>query len=117
MIDYKSMGKRVRKYREEKNWKQGDLAFAVHMSNTTISHIEVGTAKPELNTVVNIANALGVTVDMLLCESLDSAIPAYHHNIDVLIEDCSSDELRLISEILPPIIAAYRRADRKQINP
>ncbi len=112
MVDYKSMGKRIRKYREAKKWNQSDLAYAVHMSNTTISHIEVGSGKPELNTVVNIANALGVTADMLLCESLDSAIPAYHHEISLLVEDCSSDELRLIGELLPPIIDALRRVDK-----
>ena len=109
MIDYVAMGKRVRKYREAKGWNQSDLAYAVHMSNTTISHIEVGTGHPELNTVINIANALGVTADMLLCESLETAITAYKYELSDYMNQCSSAELRFINELLPSILDAFRR--------
>ena len=46
IIDYVSMGKRIRKYRMAKGMSQSDLAEAVQRSNTTISHIEVGSGKP-----------------------------------------------------------------------
>jgi len=109
VIDYEAMGKRVKKYREKNNMTQSDLAHAVHMSNTTISHIEVGSGKPETNTLVKIANALGVTLDMLLCDSLTAAEMPYKHDIAEYMENCTSDELRLIHETIPPILEAYRR--------
>ncbi|MBQ8551910.1 MAG: helix-turn-helix transcriptional regulator [Clostridia bacterium] len=108
MIDYVSMGKRVRKFREAKGLTQSDLAYRIQKSNTTISHIEGGKAKPELNTVVDIANELGVTTDMLLCESLDHSMKAYGSELNDIFEKCSIDEMRLISEIVPPLVKSFR---------
>ena len=111
MIDYISMGKRIRKYREAKGWSQSELAYQVQMSNTTISHIEVGTGKPELNTVVKIANALEVSLDMLLCESLNVAVEAYRSELCDFLKDCTTEELRFLNAMLQPILEAYRRAN------
>ncbi|MBQ8640771.1 MAG: helix-turn-helix transcriptional regulator [Clostridia bacterium] len=107
-IDYVSMGKRIRKYRISKNMTQSDLAEAVQRSNTTISHIEVGSGKPELNTVVRIANVLGVSMDMLLCDSLDNAVPAYSCELMEAITSCSSGELRFLASAIPSLLEAYR---------
>ena len=112
MIDYVSMGKRIRKYREEKGWSQSELAYQVQMSNTTISHIEVGTGKPELNTVVNIANALGVSLDRILCESLSVSLEAYQTELSEQFKKCTTAELRFLNTMLPPILEAYRRASK-----
>ena len=62
MVDYIAMGRRVKQFREKKGFTQAELAFAVGKSNITISHIECGSGKPELNTVVTIANALKICV-------------------------------------------------------
>lgn len=116
VIDYEALGKRIKKYREKRNMTQSDLAHAVRMSNTTISHIEVGSGKPETNTVVKIANALSVTLDMLLCDSLAVAEIPYKHDIAEYMKDCTADELRLIDEAIPPILAAYRRVSVDKIK-
>lgn len=110
MIDYISMGKRIRKFREAKGWSQSELAYQVQMSNTTISHIEVGSGKPELNTVVRISNALGVSLDMILCESLSVSLEAYQTELSEQFKDCTTAELRFLNTILPSILEAYRRA-------
>ena len=115
-VDYVAMGKRIRTHREEKGWTQSELAFRVHMSNTTISHIEVGTGKPELNTLVRIANVLGVTVDMLLCESLEASDKPYKCEISEFLNSCSAEELRLVSNIVPVIINAFRRECKMMKN-
>jgi transcriptional regulator with XRE-family HTH domain len=116
MIDYTAMGKRIRKYREAREWYQSDLAEAVRMSNTTISHIEVGKGKPELNTVVNIANALNVTVDMLLCDSLEKSDAIFKKEFSDLVLDCSAAELRLILDVVNPLLEAFRRAKDSRQN-
>ena len=116
MIDYTAMGKRVRRYREAKGWYQSDLAEAVRMSNTTISHIEVGKGKPELNTVVNIANALDVTVDMLLCDSLEKSDATYTKELSDLVSGCTATELRLILDVVNPLLEAFRRAKDTRQN-
>lgn len=108
MIDYKAMGERVKRFRKKKNWTQAELAYNVGISNVTVSHIECGTNKPELNTVVNLANALDVTVDMLLCDSLDAAAMPYHKDLSELMQSCSVGELRLLAQIIPSILSAFR---------
>ncbi len=108
IIDYVSMGKRIRKYRMAKGMSQSDLAEAVQRSNTTISHIEVGSGKPEPNTVVRIANALGVSMDMLLCDSLENSVPAYTCDLIEVINSCTPTELRFIAAAVPSLLDAYR---------
>lgn len=110
-IDYISMGRRVRKYRIEKNMTQNDLAEAVQKSNTTISHIEVGSGKPELNTVVCIANVLGVSMDMLLCDSLENAAAAYTCDLTEDMASCSAAELRFLASVIPSLLEAFRKAE------
>ena len=109
IIDYVSMGKRIRKYRTAKGMTQSDLAEAVKKTNTTISHIEVGSSKPELNTVVSIANALDVSMDMLLCDSVKNSIPAYEYELMEMLKACTSEELRFIAAVIPSMLEAFRK--------
>ena len=109
VVEYTAMGKRIRKYREEIGITQGDLAYKVGLSNTTISHIECGAGRPELNSLVMIANALGVTVDMLLCESIEASGRQYKCELADFLNSCSASEVRLLCSIVPEIIEAYRR--------
>ncbi len=113
VVDYVAMGKRIRKQRELKGWTQSELAYRVQMSNTTISHIEVGTGKPELNTLVKIANVLGVTVDMLLCESMDASDKAYKYELIDYLSECSIEEVRLVCKVVPEIVDSFRREINK----
>lgn len=109
IIDYVSMGKRIRKYRTAKGMTQSDLAEAVKKTNTTISHIEVGSGKPELNTVVSIANALDVSMDMLLCDSVKNSIPAYEYELMEMLKACTPEELRFIAAVIPSMLEAFRK--------
>ena len=109
MVKYGPLGKRIRKFREGKGWTQSDLADAISMSNTTISHIEVGKGRPELNTIVNIANALEVSLDSLLCDSLKVSEAAYRSEIARFLENIPGDEVRFLEEIFPIMIELYKK--------
>ena len=63
-----SIGKNIRKYRNEKNMRQEDLAEKTGLSTNYIGMIERGEKLPSLDTFIEIANALDVSSDMLLCE-------------------------------------------------
>lgn len=110
MVDYVAMGKRIRRFREKYGWTQTDLAAKISMSNTTISHIECGQGKHEFDTYIKIANALNVSMDMLLCDNLVAAAPIYHQEMSELLTSCSTAELRFICESIPPLLTAYRRS-------
>ena len=65
-MDMCAVGARIRTARERAKMTQEDLAAVLDMSPTHISVIERGVKTPKLETLVNIANALQVSTDMLL---------------------------------------------------
>lgn len=70
-MDYKTLGKNVKKYRLLREMRQEDLAAICDCSVSHIGHIEGGHGKASLEMVVHIANKLDVTVDQLLCDYYD----------------------------------------------
>ena len=61
-----SIGANIKKYRTEKGIKQSELAEKTGVSANYIGILERGDKAPSLAMLVDIANALGVTADMLL---------------------------------------------------
>jgi transcriptional regulator with XRE-family HTH domain len=62
-----TIGKTIRKYRQEKELSQEALARAANLSLPTIVKIESGeTPNPSIDTVKKVAAALSVSVDKLL---------------------------------------------------
>ncbi|MBI3627673.1 MAG: helix-turn-helix transcriptional regulator [Candidatus Sungbacteria bacterium] len=65
--DQSTIGKTIRKYRQEKEMSQEALARAANLSLPTIVKIESGeTPNPTIDTVKKIADALGVSLDDLI---------------------------------------------------
>ena len=75
MVDYEKMGKRMKYKRQIKSMNQEDIAKAVQISPSYYGNIERGNRVPSVDTLVAIANALGVGVDFLLADSLTVANP------------------------------------------
>ena len=73
-MDYVDLGRRVRKQRQELNYTQETLAERVNVSTSFIGHVERGTRKASLETLVSIANALNVSLDYLLAGSLKNSV-------------------------------------------
>lgn len=65
-MDLRAIGARIKAARERADMTQEDLAAELEMSPTHISVLERGLKAPKLETLVNIANALHVSSDMLL---------------------------------------------------
>ena len=73
MVDYKTLGSRIRAVRLEKKMTQEQLAEAVGVGVTHISHIETGNSIPSLQVMLDIINALGCSADELFCMEIDQA--------------------------------------------
>ena len=116
VVDYIAMGKRIRNYREQLGLTQGELASRVGLSNTTLSHIECGKGRPELNNLVLIANELGVTFDSLLCESLTVSEKQFKCELAEMLNSCSPEELKFLSYATPGILDALRYVKRAEID-
>ena len=65
-MDIASIGANIKKYRTEKGIKQNELAEKTGVSANYIGILERGDKAPSLAMLVDIANTLGVTADMLL---------------------------------------------------
>ena len=69
-MDYELLGKRIRDERLLLRLTIEQLAERVDKSTNYIGQIERNDGKPSLETIVDIANALGTTADALLKDSL-----------------------------------------------
>ena len=72
-MDYMDLGKRVRKQRQLIGLTQQELADRIGVSTSFVGHVERGTRKASLETLVALSNALGVGVDYLLAGSLEGS--------------------------------------------
>ena len=64
-MDYLRLGQRIRRQRKLLGMTQKEVAEKVGISLPFYGHIERGSRKASLETVINIANALGVSADTL----------------------------------------------------
>ena len=115
-IDYELIGKRIREERISQNLSQKTLAEISNISPTNISHIERGATKLSLPTLVSIANALAVSADFLLCDSLVEADKIYIDEINELLLDCNPNELKIIIDIMKSVkitLRRYNKLDKK----
>ncbi|MDD3334286.1 MAG: helix-turn-helix transcriptional regulator [Eubacteriales bacterium] len=71
-MDYVDMGSRVRKQRQAMGLTQEELAEKINVSTSFIGHVERGSRKGSMDTVVALANALNVSMDYLLSASLNN---------------------------------------------
>ena len=67
-----TIGKRIRKCREAKGWRQEDFAEKIGLSVTYTGMIERGEKVPKLETFITIANVLEVSADLLLADVLST---------------------------------------------
>lgn len=65
-IDYVAIGKRIRQVRKHFNMTQKDLGKAVALSISFIGHVERGSRKASLETMICIAKVLDTSLDILL---------------------------------------------------
>ena len=66
------LGARIRQCRQSAGLTQGELAKEAGVSTSFIGHIERGSRVTSVDTLVNICNALNVSMDYLLAASLNN---------------------------------------------
>ena len=99
-LNYSSLGKRIRYFRKKRGLSQMALAEEIDCATTFISYIENGQKRMSLNTLVLIANALHVSADELLADSLDYNFRVMNHELSDLMSDCTTSERKILFEIV-----------------
>ena len=111
MLDYKSIGARVRYHRKHSGLSQEKLAEQVETSRVYISNIERGERVPRLDVILNIANALNISADDLLDGNLlSSNADRTEEELDILF-DCSQEECHILLESMRAIKKILRGYD------
>ncbi|MHB1454990.1 MAG: helix-turn-helix domain-containing protein [Saccharofermentanales bacterium] len=111
VVNYKAIGKRIKIVRIKRSMAQEKLAEKTGLSTQHMSNIENGNTKSSLPTIIRIANALSITVDELLCDSVTNSKEAINTIISVILEDCSEYEIRVLEGMLQGAKDALRQND------
>jgi len=99
-INYIQLGKRIKHYRLNAKLTQELLAERIDVATSTIAHAESGTNKPSLPLLIKVANALNVTLDQLVCDSLLSTDFFIEKDIADAISDCNTKEKQIIRDMV-----------------
>lgn len=108
-LDYKAIGKRIKIARIKADLTQERLAELVGISPTHMSNIETGTTRVSLTAIVSLANALSVTVDDLLCDSVVKAKVQFEQDIAGILSDCDEYEIRMVRDMAQALKETLRR--------
>lgn len=100
-MDYVDLGKRIREKRREQKMTQEQLAAAIGVCTSFIGHIERGSRKASLETLVLLANTLHVSLDYLLSGSLT-------HQMDGLLPENASPAAQLVLRDIAEVLASHK---------
>ena len=96
-MDYEKLGDNIRNYREQQGFTQEKLAELSNISEKHLSKIERGKINIKIDTLVNIADALGTSVDKLLLDASSYVEPDYISQITYHLSKLSrKDQERLL---------------------
>lgn len=109
VLNYERIGVHIRVMRKKRGLSQENLAEMTEMSTKYISHIETAKKNASLESIVKIADALGITVDRLLYGVQRNDITAYEPELHEVISDCNSYEKSVILDT----VAELKRSLRK----
>lgn len=99
MLDYKDVGRRVRYFRRKRGITQEQLAFEVNTSAAYLSNIERAVKKPSLQKLLQIADALDISIEDLISSTEDSQYKP-PDTFEKLVHMCSeSDRKRLVNNL------------------
>lgn len=104
-MDYIGLGRKIRTKRKSNGMTQEQLAEKTGISISFLGHIERGSRKASLETLVKLANTLEVSLDYLMQDSLDSYILNTPH------PESQIEALHEIQEILDNVRYLRRSAE------
>ena len=107
-LNYHVIGQRIRNYRQQRNLSQNSVAEKIDKSATYISYIEGGIKHPSLETLVDLANLLGVTTDLLFGENLEHTRLVREMEYQLILHDCNDQERRFLVEATKALKAIMR---------
>ena len=109
MIDYVSIGQKVKQIRLNKGITQEQLAEAVGVGVTHISHLETGSGTVSLKVFIAIVNYLECSADEILCKEISTARPIVNSWLAELVADCDQTEIKIITDTVTMLKQTLRK--------
>ena len=108
VLDFKSIGKRIKIARIRTNMTQESVADKIGVTPQHVSNIETGNSSVSLTTLVAIANLLNVSVDELLCDTVLKSKAVFIKEADDIFKDCNEYEVRVLVDVLKATKSSMR---------
>ena len=96
-INYDELGKRISYFRARKGFSQETHGERIGVNNKHISNIEIGKSRPSLDSLVEIANALGISADDLLVDSLKHSVSTADSDLHRMLLECNEMEETILT--------------------
>lgn len=103
------IGQRIKEIREREKLTQMKLAERADLSVSYISHIEHGKKSASIETLVNIANELGVTVNEFLYGIQVNDSMVYQTDMDILLGECTAIQKRIVYQVVKVLIEILQK--------
>ncbi len=98
-IDYDKLGQRIGNLRSRKGLSQEELSEKLGLSREYVSLVETNKRNLSVTVLVDIANALGVSADDLLVDSLENSASTADSEIHRLLLDCTKEEEYILTQM------------------
>lgn len=106
-INYKVLGERIREERKRIHLTQAQLANEVGISDTYMGAIERGERSLTLDTLVKLANRIGVTIDYLLTDFVDGSNETIIDEFKQIIDNQPLDRKVMALQVLRTIFGYF----------
>ena len=106
-INYKVLGERIKEERKRIHLTQAQLANEVGISDTYMGAIERGERSLTLDTLVKLANRIGVTIDYLLTDFVDGNNESIIDEFKQIIDNQPLDRKVMALQVLRTIFGYF----------
>lgn len=96
---FKHLGQRIKEERVRYRYTQEKLAEIAEINESYVGQVERGEKNPSLDTLVSIANSLGVTLDYLLQEEVQIDPDHLVNELIAITKGRDTEEVRLMINI------------------
>ena len=110
MVDsYDKLGQRISYLRGKKKYSQEKLSEEIGLTRESVTRIETGRQAASIETLIDIANALEVSADDLLVDSLKYSSSTADTEIHKLLLDCNEIEEQILIDTVKHLKATLSR--------
>lgn len=108
-MNYQHLGRRIKEERTKLNLTQSQLAEDIHISDSYMGYIERGEKGLSLDTLISLANRLGVSVDYLLQDSVSPTDENFINQFSCLIDGKSEKEKQMAIDVIKTMYSYLKK--------